>query len=788
MDDLLVDFIAETRETLDMLSGEIVAWEADPADHARLDAIFRFVHTVKGSCGFLNLARLEQLAHAAEEVLAACRAGKRHPDAALVTAVLAVIDRIATLTNALETGESVPDADDHLLVAALDSGGEVRQVDPVAASALHAMGTARHVSRSIRLPVELLDRMMIGVSDVVLARNDLARHLFRCGMDPQVEAAFARLSQSIGDMRDAVTRSRMARIETLFSALPRLVRDLAAELGKQVVLETDGGDVELDREMIEMIRDPLMHIVRNAIDHGIERPSERLAAGKAPQGCIRISARQAGNRIEIDAIDDGRGIDGEGLVSKAVAAGLLGPAAAGKLEPEERLDLIFLPGLSTAETVSAISGRGVGMDVVRDNVERIGGMVEVVSEPGQGVRLTMRVPLTLTIIPALTVVAGGLRFAVPRAAIEELVRLRPGTGTASLSTLVGAPLVTVRGNRLPVVPLGAFLGLGDDVAVARQTWMVVRAGRGGHFVLAVDRVEDHEELVIKPAAPALMETGLYAGTTLNENSEPMLLLDLSGIAQQAGIETMAQLAEMAEVQPDTRIETLLFRDLDGVERAVPLLLVARIDDVRADMVSGSGDAGWIMLEDKLTRFVRCPGARLAPRRVLRLTDGALSIAYGIDEVIDICALEHRLEPAATPGLVAGMMPVDGRPVELIDPHWLFAAHDGAQRVVMHAGSPVCLLSDDSDAWTFQILAPLLQSAGYRVVTSGDPMAIEAQLLILNGRDAEEGRGLPLEDPGPAVIRLTSDPARSGPGVVYRYDRERLLEMMSHAAGERRALQ
>jgi two-component system chemotaxis sensor kinase CheA len=322
MDDLLVDFIAETRETLEALTGEIVAWEAVPADRTRLDAIFRFVHTVKGSCGFLNLPRLEKLSHAAEDVLADCRADRRQPDEALVTAVLAIIDRIAELANALESGESVSDHDDAALIAALAPGDAKRHAETEAATTVVQAPVQRGVSRSIRLPVDLLDRMMAGVSDMVLARNDLSRRLREIGVDPAIEGAFERLSVCIAEMRDSITRTRMARIENLFSALPRMVRDLANELGKHVILEIDGGDVELDREMIEMIRDPLTHIVRNAIDHGIEPPADRVARGKPASGKLRVSARQAGNQIAIEVVDDGGGIDSARIVEKAIANGL----------------------------------------------------------------------------------------------------------------------------------------------------------------------------------------------------------------------------------------------------------------------------------------------------------------------------------------------------------------------------------------------------------------------------------------------------------------------------------
>src|SRR4051812_3825331 len=375
MDDLIADFVAECREMLEALGGEIVAWEAEPDDRARLDSIFRFVHTVKGNCGFFEFPRLEALSHAAEDALADVRAGRRQADGQLVSAVLAIIDRIGEMIAAIEAGEEMPGGDDSGLIDALAPGAD-GSLAPVAAVA-EGQPKSTSAPRTIRLSVELLDRVMSTVSDMVLARNELARRLRESPTDVSVDGAFERLSGIIADMRDAITRTRMQRIENLFVGLPRMVRDLSAELGKQVLVDVEGGDVELDREMIEMIRDPLTHIIRNAVDHGIETPADRLKAGKREIGLLSVSARQSGNQILIDIQDDGRGIDGKELIKKAVSNGVLSKEDAAQLAPREQLALVFEAGLSTAKEVTAISGRGVGMDVVRSNVERIGGIVEV---------------------------------------------------------------------------------------------------------------------------------------------------------------------------------------------------------------------------------------------------------------------------------------------------------------------------------------------------------------------------------------------------------------------------
>lgn len=780
MDELINDFIAETRDMLQAIAGALVAWEADPADRERLDEIFRFVHTVKGNCGFFDLPRLKQLSHVAEDALADVRAGKRQADAALVSAVLGIIDRIGELIQAMETGEGVASEDDEQLIAALSDEPAAPAAVPVAAAAEPAAapeeGERRKATRSIRLSVDLLDRMMSGVSDAVLARNELARRLRDLPRDVAIEAAFERMSGCIAEVRDAITRTRMQRIDSLFAALPRMVRDLATELGKQVRLELDGGDVELDREMIEMIRDPLTHIIRNSIDHGFEPPEARIAAGKPGQGRLAISARQSGNQILIEIVDDGRGIDTDVLVRKAVAAGIISAERADLLAPAQRLDLVFAPGLSTAGAITAISGRGVGMDVVRANVERIGGVIDMDSRPGEGVRLCIRVPLTLTIIPALTVSAGGQIFAIPRAAIDEILRL--GGDAVRIDRVGESDIATVRGRRLALVDLPALLGTGGGAEAAARKLIVLKPAGADVYALAVDAVHDHEELVVKPAAPPVMAAGVYAGTTLADDGRPILVLDPSGIAKAARLAAAAQdatpqLAEQEEKQAGTTM--LLFRALDGAARAVPVPLVERIEDIPADAVRRSAGRLRATLGDRITPLAGCSeppsGGQL---RVLRLTDGAAEIAYAFAEVIDIRALEAAPTPAAMPGEIAGVLLVDGLQVELLDTHWLFAEHAEIQR---GGDKPVCALPA-GDPWIETMLRPLLEGLGYRIVAAGDGVVADLVITSAETADAPQGDGEVLR------LRASPEPTCAGDNSIYRYDRAALLSALGSAGGRR----
>ncbi|CAA9523359.1 MAG: Signal transduction histidine kinase CheA, partial [uncultured Sphingomonas sp.] len=644
MDDLIADFVAECREMLESLGGEIVAWEAAPDDKARLDSIFRFVHTVKGNCGFFDFPRLEALSHAAEDALADVRSGRRQPDPRLVSAVLAIIDRIGEMIDVIAAGDKLPDGDDGDLTDALAPGADNSATAVPATVVGEAKGPSAAL-RTIRLSVELLDRVMSGVSDMVLARNELARRLRDSETDVLVDGAFERLSGIIAEMRDAITRTRMQRIENLFVGLPRMVRDLSAELGKQVLVDIDGGDVELDREMIEMIRDPLTHIVRNAVDHGIEKPVERLKGGKREIGILSVSARQSGNQILIDIADDGRGIDGKRLVEKAIAAGLVDKEAAAKLTSREQFELMFEAGLSTAQAVTSISGRGVGMDVVRSNIERIGGIVEVDSRLGQGSRMTLRVPLTLTIIPALTVSIGTQHFAIPRSAIEEIVRANGESVT--LAQVGGAGVATIRGRRVPEVALADILGLPSPLSDSERTLIVLKPAGGDVFALAVDKVHDHEELVVKPAAPAVMATGLYAGTTLADDGSPILLFDPAGLARVGGVKLESQergsrvVDGSAATAARTGVSVLLFRTLDGARRAIQLAVVDRIEEVPASAIHLGAGQLRVKLGEGILPLIgmdEVPSDEAGKVRLFRLSDGTVELGLAFREVIDMAEI------------------------------------------------------------------------------------------------------------------------------------------------------
>ncbi len=816
MDDLLADFIAETREMLEASSGELVAWEADPTDRARLDAIFRFVHTVKGNCGFFDFPRLAALSHAAEDALADCRAGRRDPDTALVTAVLAIIDRIVLMIDTIEAGDPLdtlgPESADDILIDALDvsretgpdsgvetgSGGGLEGVCEGSAPLLHAPATdlpgaadepaapARRsdpnsaaTQRTIRLPVELLDRVMSGVSDMVLARNDLAHRLRQAGNQPTIDGPFERLTTILSDVRDAITRMRMQRIETLFSALPRLVRDLSAECGKQVMIDLDGGDVELDREMIETIRDPLTHIIRNAIDHGIEAPSARLAKGKREIGLLSIAARQSGNTISIVISDDGRGLDEERIAAKAVATGLITEAERAAMPRDKLLNLIFEPGFSTAETVSNVSGRGVGLDVVRQNLEKVGGSIAVRSHPGEATLFRLQIPLTLSIIAGLTVEVAGHRFAIPQSYVEEIVQ---ASATALDFTRMGeTALITFRGLRVPCLMLGEVLGLAES-DLAEPTLVMLRLASGDLFALAVEGIHNHGDLVVKPLAPAVMRSGLYAGSTLLDDGQPVLLLDVANIAAQhqllaeARTRVFVPQTEATAADGKATERAMLFTDFAGRRAAVRLELVQRIETAPVAAIDRSGARARVVIDGVILPLIGLPDAPLSsPRvRLLRLSDGTCELLYAVREVEDAVELTHPLTPMPEDPLAEAMTLIGGAPVTLIDAHALFAVH-GEPPVA--AERPRCILPDGE--WARAILAPLIAAAGYDIVPAGehDPQAIG--ILFEDVYEVAEALGRPLPE---QVIRLRDQPeAPAGSGTIYRYDREALFAALAKAS-------
>lgn len=775
MDDLLTDFIAETREMMEAIEGEVIAWEASPSDKSRLDAIFRFVHTVKGNCGFFDFPRLARLSHAAEDTLADVRDGRRVPDQRLVSAILAVIDCIAEMMDAIEAGESFPEGRETALIAALKraDGAEEIEAAPVASS---AGSTAAASPRSIRLPVDLLDRVMSGVSDMVLARNDLAHRLQAAGTQPTIDGPFERLTTILNDVRDAITRMRMQRIEQLFGAIPRVVRDLSQELGKQVLIDIEGGDVELDREVIEIIRDPITHIVRNAIDHGIEAPSQRIKAGKRETGLLRIAARQTGNRISIVISDDGKGLDEKQIAYKAISSGMITQARIDQMDSHAIQQLVFEAGLSTAAQVSEISGRGVGMDVVRDNIERVGGWIEVTSTPRQGTAVHLHIPLTLSIIPGVIVECAGQRFALPQSYVEEVEY--GFEASLDYSCIGNAKLVTMRGIRTPCLALSEVLNVDSDLAPEEQTYVLLRLAKGDQFALAVDKVHNIGDIVVKPLPPAILELGCYSGTALLDDGKPILLLDLPQIAEENGVADTQRSrignlpleeAGDAEIEPQM---VMLFVGLDGARKAARLELVKRIETISSTEIDMTGQHPHTVIDGQILTVAGCDDALLSGGkiRLLRLSDGTSEILYAMSKVIDSVPLDGAPLPSSDDPLSEGLAIIAGQTVTLLNGQALFGAYGAATKL---SKAITCNLPDTD--WVRTILAPLVASDGYQIVYG------ETQADIVLTID-ENSRAESSSDNASPIIHLQTREhnaaSENGPqGASFPYERGALLSAL-----------
>ena len=744
MDDLISEFVAETHETLERIGDALLAWEANPADRSKLDEIFRFVHTVKGSCGFLNLDRIGALAHAAEDVLGTVRDGSRQADPSLVSAILAIIDRIANLSSALVANAQFGgDDDDSAILLAL--------MEPSLAVPEMQAATPTQSSRNIRVGVDRLDQLMSEISDLVLARNALAQAMRATEVSADVGHALDQMTNRLNDLRDSIVAVRMQPVERLFAALPRLVRETARRLGKTVELLIDGSDVDIDREMIEQLRDPLIHVVRNAIDHGIERPEDRQRLGKPATGTLRIAARQRGNQVAIQISDDGHGIDIERLKARAIAAGILSTDRAARLSDDEAAQLIFAPGLSTALTVSDISGRGVGMDVVRANIDHLGGTIVLSSRPGQGLCVDLHVPLTLSVVPLMLVRAGDQLLALPRAVVREVFA---STSTAiRLETLGDGRIMTVRDETMPVVLLPHIVA---DKQSSEAFLLVVELVAGARFALAVDSVGEIEDMVVKPVAPVLANIGLFAGQALTDAGVPVLVLDVRGVARLGQVDAAA----VRQRGPDERAPGLrgasiiLYTGLDGDLYGAPATVVDRIARLPREAFIQNGSQMFAHFDGALCRVVldgELPDT--GDIAVLLFRDGRDRLCYPVGDVLDFAQLDSALERGANIGLSGGV------PVRLLDCHWLFGrnALDPANHVKKRQRA---LIQHNDAAWAEAVLGPLVTAAGYDVVINGD--CADADFILVCDAPPQEGLSAP-------VIQLHRHAPPISPDSVHVYD-------------------
>ncbi|HUJ99157.1 MAG TPA: chemotaxis protein CheW [Stellaceae bacterium] len=805
MDDLLSEFLTETNESLAVLDQELVKLEQNPNDPGLLGNIFRIVHTIKGTCGFLGLPRLEAVAHASENVLGKFRDGEQKVTPHAVSLILASLDQIKLLLGQLERDEAEPAGDDSELIARLNALAagegapaaaapapaapkaeakpepkpepklEPKPAAPVLATPIveepaaapapapeaakpaptpapkaakepkepkeakeakeprsEAAAEAKEsavAAQSIRVNVDLLENLMTMVSELVLTRNQLMQ-ILRSHKDSEFGAPLQRLSHVTTELQEGVMKTRMQPIGNAWAKLPRIVRDLSHELRKRIDLQMHGAETELDRQVLEMIKDPLTHMVRNSADHGIEMPSDRAAAGKPDTGTITLNAYHEGGHIIIEIADDGRGLDIDKIKQKAIATGLASESDLAAMSEQQIQQFIFKAGFSTAAKVTSVSGRGVGMDVVRTNIEKIGGTVEMKSQRGKGSTFVIKIPLTLAIVSALIVECASERFAIPQISVIELVRAAANSEN-TVEWLNNAPVLRLRDRLLPLVSLQELLRLGKRTEAPGETFIVVTQVGTYTFGIIVDRVFDTEEIVVKPVAPILRDISMFSGNTILGDGSVIMILDPNGIAAGTGEITVSENAKRAaDAAGKTGIRSdltslLLFRAGNGAPKAVPLALIARLEEIEATQIEYSHEKPVVQYRGKLMPLVTIdPNYQMGKegrQPILVFADKEHTMGLVVDEIVDIVEDQLKIEVAVDrPGLIGSAI-IAGKATDLIDAgfyltqaynDWFGSRSDG--EFDREKGKRV-LLVDDSPFFR-NLLTPLLSVAGYEVTT------------------------------------------------------------------------
>nr|WP_204332352.1 chemotaxis protein CheA [Geodermatophilus sabuli] len=792
MDDIVEEFLVESHENLDQLDTDLVALEQEPDSRERLSSIFRTIHTIKGTSGFLAFHRLEEVTHIGENMLSRLRDGALDLTPQRTDALLEMVDCVRSLLASIEANGGEGNVDVSAVVAAISAAMEDQPaatapapVEPAAevtvapkparsrkaaarpaaavaspaaaptprkaparkapaakaaaaavpvaealvpspavpvpapiaevpapvspvlpsprsepivesaesdgAPAAEGAGgqTRRAVADStIRVDVDLLDELMLLVGELVLTRNQIVQYVGRSN-DTDLLRASQRLNLIASELQEGVMKTRMQPIDHIWSKLPRVVRDLGMQCGKSVRLEMEGRETELDKTLLEAVKDPLTHLVRNSVDHGIEAPATRTGAGKAAEGVLTLRAKHESGQVVVEVADDGAGIDPARIGAKAVERGLVSPDALSRMSPQDVLQLIFLPGFSTAAAVTNVSGRGVGMDVVKTNIESIGGTIEVESVPGRGTVCRLRIPLTLAIVPALTVECAGDRYAIPQISLQELVALDAEKAATAVEEVGGAPVYRLRGELLPLVRLTDVLGLTSDRHDGHVVIAVLRS-EGRRFGLVVDRVINTEEIVVKAVGGQLKAIGLYSGATVLGDGAVALILDVQALARRAlRTETTdrqdaregAALASASE----TERQRMLLASIGGGRRvAIPLDTVTRLEQVRTESVERVGNRevvqyrGAILPIVRLDRHLGAYGE--SDREVLEVivySDHGRSVAIVVEEILDIVDGEAAVRSDIDDLGLLGSAVLGDKVTELLDVRAAILAADPA---------------------------------------------------------------------------------------------------------------
>jgi two-component system chemotaxis sensor kinase CheA len=748
MDEVVAEFLVESHENLDRLDRDLVDLEQNPSAD-KLAGIFRTIHTIKGTSGFLGYGKLESITHVAENLLSRLRDGELALDAPITSGLLALVDgvrqilasieadgtegpadwtplveRLAALNRpavnaapeedtapqrdgegkpfgqmAVEAGRTSAQAVERAVAAQaqgdprhigeiLVEAGELEAADVVDTLAQQAETRSSMADNNIRVDVGQLDKLMNLVGELVLARNQILQFTTNQTGSGLVDAGLVSTSQRLNlittELQAGVMKTRMQPIGNVWSKFPRVVRDLAVTCGKQVRIEMDGRETELDKTIIEAIKDPLTHLVRNAVDHGIESPEVRRAAGKPAEGRLLLRAFHESGQVNIEISDDGAGLDVERIKRKAIERGIIGLEQAERMSDREATQLIFVAGFSTAQQVTNVSGRGVGMDVVKTHIEKIGGSVDLQSRLGHGTTLRIKIPLTLAIIPALVVTSGGDRYAIPQVNLLELVRLDSEQARSGIETIRGARVYRLRGNLLPIVYLHEELGVdiepNDDDAIN----IVVLQADDRQFGLVVEGVSDTEEIVVKPLGHQLKGLNAFAGATIMGDGRVALILDVLGIAQQARVvdevrdRALADTLDATEDSTADRQELLLAEIGDGSRLAIPLRAVDRLEEFRTTVIERAGGTPAVQYRDRILPLVSIAGhLGLAGATDINGNDdrllqvvvhsaGERSIGLVVERILDIVEEVVRIQRPSPKAGVVGSAVVQSRVTEVLD--------------------------------------------------------------------------------------------------------------------------
>jgi two-component system chemotaxis sensor kinase CheA len=725
MEDLEIirEFVIESSENLARLDNEMVELEQRPNDSVLLASIFRTIHTIKGTCGFLGFRILESITHEAENILSQARNGERELTEELVSLILETVDAIKTeLTSiestARESGASYDDLIQRQREAAVliaSSGQSKHSVKPSPApvasaeelepcvisnaanlpmpasedNVAPASKNSSAADSTIRVDVSHLDRLMNLVGELVLARNQVLQFNAQ-NEHVGLNATSQRLDLITTELQEGVMKTRMQPIGVVWNRLPRVVRDFSTASGKQIRLEMQGAETELDRTIIESVKDPLTHMVRNSCDHGIEMPDLRAQAGKPLQGTLLLKASHEGGNVIIEINDDGAGIDPQRVKRRALEKGLVRPEHLERMRDFELINLVFLPGFSTAAEVSNISGRGVGMDVVKTNIEKIGGAVDVISRVGQGTTIKVRIPLTLAIIPGLVITSGGERFVIPQASLLELVRLEGAERARQIEWIHGAPVWRRRGRLLSLIFLNDTLKLGEHGSTRNADVfnIVVLQAEGRHFGLVVDNINDTQEIVVKPLGKQLKSVQCYAGATIMGDGKIALILDVLGVARRSGVfsDSRALSFENAErvhaSQSPPKQALLLFRAGAYERIAVPLSVVARLEEIPQARVERAAGRAVVQYRGQILRLVAlaehlgAAGYRECfaddPAQVIVFSDGERRTGVVVDQIIDIVEDTVTVQRQSDRQGLLGSAMVGGKVTDFLDLQSIFS--------------------------------------------------------------------------------------------------------------------